>query len=280
MTGACSRVGVTALKVGIIGCGFIGSTLANAVDDLDEVSEVALLDSTPGKAERIAASLKKGKAVADGGGLIAGADLVVEAAGHEAVREYGPRAVEAGKDILVMSVGALVDDVLWNGLKATAHEKGCRVFLPTGGLGGIDLLKAASQAQLQDVRLVTRKPPKAFATVRYVTKKGIDLMSLNEPLVVFEGTAREAVRHFPKNVNVAATVSLAGIGFDRTKVTIIADPQMTRNYHELILEGRFGKMRCSVLNAPSTTNPQTSYIAALSPISTLKNIVKGVWIGV
>ena len=267
------------MKVGIIGCGFIGRTLANAAQELPEVEEILLLDTTLSVAEREAASLDKSRAVETLDQMLPEADLVAEAANQEAVKQYAPAVLEAGKDLLIMSIGALVDDELWGGLQEKAREKGCQVYLPTGGLGGLDLLKSASQAQLSKVQLVTTKPPKALAAVPEITSQGIDLLSLREPLVVFEGTAREAVSRFPQNINIAATVALAGVGFDRTTVKIIADPGMTRNYHELIVEGRFGKMRCSILNAPSTTNPKTSYLAALSAISTLKNIVAGVWIG-
>jgi len=267
------------MKIGIIGCGFIGQTLASKAQDLREVEEVLLMDSTPSTAEQVASTHSKCRAVPELDGVLKEAVLVVEAANQEAVAAYAPRVVDAGRDLLVMSVGALVDDGLWNELQAKAKVRGCKIFLPTGGLGGVDLLKSASRAQLTEVQLVTKKPPAALADVPFITEQGIDLTSLRKPLVVFEGTAREAVREFPKNINVAATVSLAGVGFDRTMVKIVADPKMTRNYHELVVEGRFGKMRCSVLNAPSTTNPKTSYLAALSAISTLENIVKGVWIG-
>ena len=226
------------MKVGIIGCGFIGRTLANAAQDLPEVEEILLMDTTLAHAERAASSLEKGTAVESLDDMLGEADLVAEAANQDAVKEYAPRVLVAGKDLLIMSIGALVDDDLWDGLQETAKGRGCRVFLPTGGLGGLDLLKSASQAQLAEVQLVTTKPPKALASVPEITSKGIDLASITEPMVVFEGTAREAVAKFPKNINVAATVALAGVGFDRTKVKIVADPGMTRNYHELIVEGR------------------------------------------
>jgi aspartate dehydrogenase len=243
------------------------------------VEEILMMDTTRSHAEREAAALPKGRAVENPEDMLAEAALVVEAANQDAVKQYAREVVSAGRDLLILSVGALVDDGLWNELRELARKNRCNIFLPTGGLGGIDLLKSASRAQLSTVQLVTTKPPKAISTVPYVTSKGVDLASLREPMVVFEGTAREAVKHFPKNINVAATVSLAGVGFDRTKVKIVADPGMSRNYHELVVEGRFGKMRCSVLNAPSTTNPKTSYLAALSAISTLENIVERVWIG-
>jgi aspartate dehydrogenase len=126
---------------------------------------------------------------------------------------------------------------------------------------------------------VTTKPPKGLKNVRYITKQGIDLTKLKESLTVFSGTAREAVKHFPKNINIAACVSLAGIGFDKTNVQIIVNPATTRNQHKLICRGRFGEFTCEIRNMPSMSNPKTSYLAALSAIATIRKIVGGVWIG-
>ncbi|MCK5560547.1 MAG: DUF108 domain-containing protein, partial [Thermoplasmata archaeon] len=134
-------------------------------------------------------------------------------------------------------------------------------------------------AKVEEVTLITTKPPKGLKKVRYITKQGIDIESIKKPLTVFEGTAKDAVKYFPKNVNVAASVSLAGIGFKNTKVKIIADPAATRNMHKIIVKGRFGEFQCEINNIPSMTNPKTSYLAALSAIATLKKIVSGVWIG-
>ena len=114
----------------------------------------------------------------------------------------------------------------------------------------------------------------------YVTEHGIDLDSIKEPTVIFSGPARDAVREFPKNVNVAATVSLLGVGFDKTKVTIVVDPMTHSNSHELRIKGEFGQMTCHTYNVPSPDNPRTSYLAAMSAISALKRIVRNEWIGI
>jgi len=151
--------------------------------------------------------------------------------------------------------------------------------LPSGAICGIDGIKSASVAGIDEITIETTKPPIGLEEVRYVTKQGIDFSKLKEPVVVFHGAAKEAVTHFPKNVNIAACVSLAGIGFDKTKVKIIVDPAATRNQHRIVCRGRFGEFKCEVRNMPSMSNPKTSYLAALSAIATFKNVVSGVWIG-
>jgi aspartate dehydrogenase len=267
------------MKVGVIGCGFIGNTLANAIEGIVEIDEVYLFDRKISSTEGLASKLQKGIAVENLDDLIKNVDLVIEAGSQDAVKNFAEDVLANGKDLLIMSVGALADDNLWKTLKDTAKKNNCRIYLPSGAICGIDGLKSASSAGIDEVIIETTKPPKGLANVRYITKQGLDLNKLKKPLVVFDGTAREAVSHFPKNINISACVSLAGIGFDRTKVRIIVDPAATRNQHSLICRGRFGEFKCMVKNMPSMSNPKTSYLAALSAIATLEKIVGGVWIG-
>jgi aspartate dehydrogenase len=267
------------MKVGIIGCGFIGNTLANAIESIDEIEELYLYDRTVSSSEGIAAGLDKAKSIADIQKLITSVDMVIEAASQDAVKQYAQQILEQGRDLMIMSIGALVDDRFWIKLQDTAKKNGCRIYLPSGAICGIDGLKSASIAGIDDVLIETTKPPKGLEEVRYITKQGIDLNKLKKPLTVFSGTAREAVKHFPKNINIAACVSLAGVGFDETKVKIIIDPAATRNQHRIICHGRFGEFTTEVKNMPSITNPKTSYLAALSAIANIKKIVSGVWIG-
>jgi aspartate dehydrogenase len=267
------------MKVGIIGCGFIGNTLANAIDGIDEIETLFLYDRNLSSSEGIASGLHKATPASSAQDLIDHADLVIEAASQSAVKEYALMVLEHGCDLMVMSVGALVDDDLWHKLQTSANKNGCKIYLPSGAICGIDGLKSASMAGIDEVTIETTKPPKGLEEVRYISKQGIDLSKLKEPLTVFYGPAREAVKHFPKNVNIAACVSLAGIGFDKTNIRVIVDPATTRNQHQLICRGRFGEFRCVIKNMPSITNPKTSYLAALSAIATLKKIVGGVWVG-
>jgi aspartate dehydrogenase len=267
------------MKVGIIGCGFIGSTLAKTIESMPEIEKVLLFDNSIDHSEGLAASLSKAEAISDFRKMIKKVDLVIESASQQALKQYAPLVLEKGKDMMIMSVGALVNEKLWKTLKDLARENKCRIYVPSGAICGLDGIQSATVASIDSVTLVTIKPPKGLKDVRYISKQGIDLQALKKPLTVFNGSAKDAVKYFPKNVNVAASVSLAGIGFKNTKVKIIADPSATRNIHRIMVKGRFGEFVCEINNMPSMTNPKTSYLAALSAIATLKKIVSGVWIG-
>ena len=267
------------MRVGIIGCGFIGGTLANDIENIDEIQELYLFDRNLSSSEGLALGLQKAKATANVEELIENVDLVIESATQDAVKEYAEQVLSSGRDMMIMSVGALVNDDLWEKLKRIAKENCSKIYLPSGAICGIDGIKSAVIAGIDEITIETTKPPKGLEEVRYITKQEIDLSKLNTPVTVFDGPARDAVKHFPKNVNIAACVSLAGIGFDKTKIRIVADPAATRNQHKLICRGRFGEFCCVVKNMPSITNPKTSYLAALSAIGTIRKIVSGVWIG-
>lgn len=211
--------------------------------------------------------------------LLHSVDLVIESASQNAVRLFVPRALEAGCDVMILSVGALADEELRKNLFRLAQQNNCKLYFPSGAVVGIDGINSASAAEISSVTLTTRKPPSGLAGAPYVVCKGIELEKIEKETLLFEGSASEAVKAFPANVNVAATISLAGIGFERTKVRVIADPALSRNVHEITVEGEFGKFFTRVENLPSPENPKTSYLAALSAISTLKKIMNPVKIG-
>jgi aspartate dehydrogenase len=211
--------------------------------------------------------------------LLHSVDLVIESASLNAVRLLVPRALEAGCDVMILSVGALADEELRKKLFRLAQQNNCKLYFPSGAVVGIDGINSASAAEISSVTLTTRKPPSGLAGAPYVVCKGIELEKIETETLLFEGSASEAVKAFPANVNVAATISLAGIGFERTKVRVIADPALSRNVHEITVEGEFGKFFTRVENLPSPENPKTSYLAALSAISTLKKILNPVKIG-
>jgi len=180
---------------------------------------------------------------------------------------------------MVLSVGALADEELRTALFGLAKQHNCKLYFPSGAVVGIDGLNSASAAGISSVTLTTRKPPSGLMGAPYVVEHGIELDKLVKETVLFEGTASEAVKAFPANVNVAATISLAGIGFEQTRVRVIADPSLSRNVHEITVEGEFGKFSTRVENLPSPENPKTSYLAALSAVSTLKKIMNPVQVG-
>lgn len=211
--------------------------------------------------------------------LLHSVDLVIESASQNAVRLLIPRVLEAGCDVMILSVGALADEELRKKLFRLAQQNNCKLYFPSGAVVGIDGINSASAAEISSVTLTTRKPPSGLAGAPYVVCKGIELEKIETETLLFEGSASEAVKAFPANVNVAATISLAGIGFERTKVRVIADPALSRNVHEITVEGEFGKFFTRVENLPSPENPKTSYLAALSAISTLKKILNPVKIG-
>ncbi|MCX8171939.1 MAG: aspartate dehydrogenase, partial [Candidatus Bathyarchaeota archaeon] len=195
------------------------------------------------------------------------------------VRQYAIKTLSSGKDLMIMSAGALVDDYLLTEMKRVAREKGRKIYVPSGAIVGLDNIKSANVGQVEEVMLTTRKPPISFRGAPYVEKSKIDLSSLKEPLVLFEGPAREAVKLFPQNVNVAATLSLAGVGADKTKVRIIVDPTIRNIIHEIHVRGEFGEIYTKTENRPFPTNPKTSYIAALSAIATLRKISESMVVG-
>lgn len=269
------------MKLGIVGCGFIGTTIGGAVEQMDEVTSINLIDMDFEASVQLGSKLSKAQVFrsSDLKIFIEASDLVVEAASQAAVEEVIPMVLEMRKDAMILSVGALVDDDLWNSIKDTALENGCKVYVPSGAVAGIDGLFSGLMADIDCVTLTVRKPPKGLSLPSELHHLTENLKDLSEPLVLFEGPAREAVKMFPKNVNVAATVSLAGIGFDRTVVKIIADPNVHRNMQRIDVRGRFGEMKVQMLNQPSTSNPRTSYMAPLSAIAVIKKIISGIYVG-
>lgn len=268
------------MRITIVGCGSIGSKLAIAADEMAEVKRIYLTDVEMNLAEDLAAKLKKAIVIDDVEEELYHCDLVVEAASQAAAKDIMPKVVARGVDIMIMSVGALVDDAFRDMVLEKAKQSEAKVYVPSGAICGTDGLRSSQVGGLEEVELITVKPPKSFQGVKYIQDKGIDLNSLTERTVVFSGSAREAVAMFPRNINVAATVSLLGIGFDNTKVTIACDPASTSNSHELRIRGEFGEMTSHTYNVPSPDNPRTSYLAAMSAISALKRIVRNEWIGI
>ncbi|HWP87648.1 MAG TPA: aspartate dehydrogenase, partial [Burkholderiales bacterium] len=169
-------------------------------------------------------------------------DVVVEAASHEAVREYCGPLLDAGVAVIVLSAGALSDDKLRVRLEAAALKTGALLYVPSGGIGGLDALKAACIAGVDSVEIIVSKPPAAWQNIPFVGKMNIDLAGLREPLVLFEGAARDGVPHFPANVNIAAVLSMAGIGFDRTRLKVVADPTIKHNTHQISVHGKTGNI--------------------------------------
>lgn len=196
--------------------------------------------------------------------------VIVEAASHQAVREHLVLFLQAGISVVVLSAGALADDQLREAAESAARHSGAQLYVPSGGIGGLDALKAACIAGVDEVRIQVAKPPKAWKGIAFVEALGVDLDDMAHARTLFKGAAREGVPHFPQNVNIAAVLSLAGIGFDRTELEVIADPALTHNTHTIRVAGRSGRFTVVLENVPSPDNPKTAWLACYSALATLR----------
>jgi aspartate dehydrogenase len=269
----------SSVNICVIGCGAIGTTIARAVEDIPNIETVYLTDRSQECATRLQEKLTKVRYVPDIIPVLGEIRLVVEAASQDAARYYVPLALSAGIDVLIMSVGVLHDEAFQSDIFRLAKRKGGKLYVPSGAVGGIDALAAAKLEEIEEVTLTTTKPPSAFEENDYLKSKGMNPSEMRVRTQLFEGPAREAVRHFPQNINVAATIALAGIGFDKTIIRIVCDPQVKTNEHHLWAKGRFGELDVVTRNVPSPRNPKTSYLAALSAIAAIRKIAGSHWIG-
>jgi aspartate dehydrogenase len=261
------------MRVGIIGGGTIATLFIEHIrrGDLGDAQVVAVVGRN---------DASRGKPLADVHGvayvttldelLAQRPDVVVEAASHDAVHDFGETLLAHGIALIVLSGGALCDDALRLRLEAAAHKSGALLYVPSGGIGALDALKAAALSGMDSVTISVAKPPVAWKGIPYVDRLGVDLSALKQPLVLFDGTAREGVPHFPANVNIAAVLSLSGIGFDRTRLKVIADPALVYNTHHIEMRGKTGNISIQFENVPSPDNPKTSWLACYSALAALK----------
>ena len=259
------------MRITIVGCGSIGRTLAEAADRMDEVKRIYLVDIKKEKAEALAEHLNKAIVVQSVEDELYHCDLVVEAATQEAAKDVLMKASSRGVDIMITSVGALVDDDYRKTVFEKAKNCDARIYIPSGALFGMDGLRAASNDDLDKVELILTAGDETFVGIELGTK---------DKKTLFTGTAREAVKKFPKNINIAATVSLLGVGFDKTMVTVILDPSADTNKYDLIVEGKFGKSVCTTDNVYAPESPYNSYLSSLSTISALERIIRNEWAGI
>jgi aspartate dehydrogenase len=205
--------------------------------------------------------------------------VVLEAASHDAVREHLVELLGRGIGVVVLSAGALVEDALRREAQAAAEASGAVMYVPSGGIGGLDALKTACLAGVDEASIQVAKPPAAWKGIRYVEEKRFALDSLKGPITLFEGPAREGVPHFPQNVNIAAVLALGGIGLDRTLLRVVADPGLKLNTHTIRVRGRSGIFTVVLENVPAPENPKTSWLACYSAIAALNELGSRVRIG-
>ncbi len=257
------------LKIGIVGCGAIGSSLAKAIvkDFAKEARLCGLYDLERAKAIKLSLRLSGASRLATDNlkELLGKSELIIEAASAKFSWEIASRALSRGKDVMIMSVGGVADKL--KQLTALAKKNRARVYIPSGALSGLDAVKAASLGGISKAVLTSIKNPLSFKGVKYVEDKGINLAGIKKETVLFSGSTREAVRYFPQNINVAASLSLAGIGANRTKVRIIASPEVAKNIHEVRVESCAGDIFTRTENVLHPDNPKTSFLAVLSAIS-------------
>jgi len=261
-------------KIGLIGCGTIGSELALAIDSQKVNGElVALFDVYQDAVNKLANKLKTKPVPARNAEefVTSNMDIVVEAASQDAVRKYARLVLENNHDLMIMSVGALLDSNLYNDLTSIAEKHDRRIYLPTGAIAGIDAIRSVRHL-LEEITLTTTKNPRGLEGAPFFKTHKIKLDKIKRAKVIYQGKAEDAVKFFPANVNVAAALSLAGIGGKKTKVRIVADPTVKVNIHEITARGSFGEMHFQVKNVQSPTNPKTSYLAVLSAIECLRSI--------
>jgi aspartate dehydrogenase len=268
------------LRIGIVGCGAIGTSLARAVVSKfsKQARLVSLYDIERSKAMHLARKLHTDSIVATSlNHLIERVDLVIEAADSKSCLSIAKRVLNKRCDIIIMSVGGIVTRL--NQLKRLARNNRAKVYIPSGAICGIDALMAASQKKIKKVILVTRKNPRSFEGINYIKRKGIMLDKIKTETILFSGNAKEAISFFPQNINVAATLSIAGIGEKKTQVKIVASPGVKRNIHEICIESDAGRISTRVENLIHPDNPKTSFLAVLSAIATLRQILEPVRVG-
>lgn len=259
------------IRLAVAGLGAIGLKVARTVDEglIPGIELAAIAGRDPDKAQGVASRLRSRPAVTDVAGLAGLADVIVECIPAAHFRTVAEPALKAGRTLMPLSAGALLAHP---DLIDLARASGGRILIPSGAILGLDAIRAVAEGTITSVEIITRKPPAGLAGAPLLADRGISLDGLGEPLLVFAGSAREAAKGFPANVNVSVAVSLAGIGPDRTRIEVWADPGVTRNTHTVIVKSDSSDLTMTIANTPSLENPRTGTITALSVIAALRRM--------
>lgn len=266
------------IKIGIVGVGTIGSRLAKTIvkDFKIQAQLIGICDIDKNKIKNLQKILKNKIPILPLENLIKKSDLIIESASAKISHQVVKKAILNNKDVMIMSVGGLLGD---NDLFSLAKKHNIKIYIPSGAISGIDAIKAANLVKINKVTLTTRKPPKSLIGAPYILKRKINLDKIKKETVLFDGNALNAAKGFPGNINVAAILSLAGIGPEKTKVKIVTSPKYTKNIHEIEIISSAGIIKTQTQNLACPDNPKTSYLAVLSAIATLKQILEPVKIG-
>jgi aspartate dehydrogenase len=267
------------LKVGLIGYGAIGKDVARYIKE-KKAGDVELTAILIRNKEKYKILEEEGYIVCDNDKEFfdLGLDIIVENAGHEAVYRYAEKSLKAGSHFVVVSVGAFADPELLHRVQQAAEQHKRQLILPSGAIAGLDRIAAAMFHTLDEVKLVTRKPPQAWYGT--IAEEMVNLDTVLEPVCIYKGNARESSKLFPDSTNVSAALSLAGVGFDNTMVEVYVDPHLKKNTHQIIAKGYFGEVEIHVQNTPSADNPKSGYIVAMSICKTLKNLTSPIVVGI
>jgi len=265
------------LRVGLAGLGAVGQPVAHRLlDGMNGLLLAAVSVRDPVKAKRAIPKLGDSVAFVEPAALASLCDVVIEGLPPAQFLAVARPTVDAGRILMPLSVGQLL---IHTDLIERARATGARILPPTGALLGLDAVRAAAEGEIHSVTMVTRKPPGGLDGAPYLVEKGISLAGLKEPLKVFDGSARDGARGFPANVNVAAALSLAGIGPDRTQLQIWADPGVDRNIHRIEVEADAARFSMQIENVPSAENPRTGKITGLSTLAALRGLVSELRVG-
>ena len=259
-------------RIGLLGCGAIGTQIALAIDSGKIPATLThVYDGSKEASEILVEKLKNKPEIVENPHLLSShpVNIVVEAASQDAVRDVGLSVLQNKRDFMIMSVGALLDESIYEILSDACRDFKKTIFLPSGAIAGLDGIKSVKD-ELESVSITTTKHPRSLKGATFFESSEIDLDSINSSTIIFEGSAKEAVSLFPSNINVAALLSLSGIGSEKTGVKIVADPNTDKNTHHIEAFGKFGKMTFTIENFPDPENPKTSRLAILSAVETLK----------
>ncbi len=262
------------MRLGLIGLGTIGGAVIAAADrgELSGVELAAVLVRRP-------RAQPQGRLVTSDPDTFFRTryDALLECAGHQAVRDHGARALSAGSNLLVTSAGALTDDALLKSLLAAAEQGQSRLFVPSAGIGALDILAGAAQGGLDEVTVTVRKD--ALSWKGTAAEALCDLDRLDAPVTLYDGPVREGAKRYPQNVNISAAAALAGIGLDRTRLVIIADPGITTHVVEIAARGRFGSFIFREDVIPTESNPKTGQLVAMAVIKTVRQLASRFVVG-
>jgi aspartate dehydrogenase len=266
------------LKAGIIGYGTLGRSISELIESgqAGDVTLQSILVRTPlGRLDNSPdqCTVTTNEEIFFNQQL----DIIIEAAGHQALQLYGEKALTSGSDLIILSVGALANKDFYETLQTAAVNNKKQMIIPSAAIAGLDRIAAGVLGEIEEITLITRKQPKSWYGT--IAEEKVDLETISEPFCIFDGNARDAAKLFPENVNVSAALSIAGIGFEQTKVQVYVDPTINMNTHTIAAKGFFGQVEISIQNKPYKQNPKSSPIVAMSVAKVLQNLTTSVVIG-